>query len=99
MSTEYDDLLSPTDSGSAVTGGTSAALPLPLPIVTEPQEPHNFTEEEVGEYKETDRYLPVRAFSNLRFIRHTFCHMFTLLYVPTCFLLFHVRSSFNPFLR
>jgi len=55
---EYDDsnILSPTDSSAALT--PAAVLPLP-PSTTEPQEPHNFTEQEVGEYKETDRYLPI----------------------------------------
>lgn len=50
-SEEHDDVLSSTAED------VDAPIALPPP---EPAEPHEFTEKEVGEYKETDRYLPVR---------------------------------------
>lgn len=59
-----DDLLSPTtetegDGTGTVDSGAGTDAPIALPPAG-PQEPHDFTEQEVGEYKETDRYLPVR---------------------------------------
>ncbi|QRV99688.1 Histone-like transcription factor (CBF/NF-Y) and archaeal histone [Ceratobasidium sp. AG-Ba] len=43
---------------------TPETLPGPLPIDPHnpnapPEEPHNITEQEVGEYREQDRYLPI----------------------------------------
>jgi hypothetical protein len=64
MSLEHDELISPAEesSGASMPASTSAsALPLP-PTSESQQEPHNFTEKEVGEYKESDRYLPVRRY-------------------------------------
>ena len=73
MSSEYDELLSPVESSSGAQTSESAATPVQLPPSSESQqEPHNFTEKEVGEYKETDRYLPVRVIGDTLLTIH-FC--------------------------
>lgn len=47
---EFPPVIAPLDDGSGMTHETVPEAPEPAPI----------TEQEVGEYREQDRYLPVR---------------------------------------
>lgn len=58
---QYGEFDTPGAGSSSDPGTTTAILPLPPANAELPSEPLTFTEEEVGGYKETDRYLPVRT--------------------------------------
>ena len=54
------EITTTTIATTTLAGATALRLPPPSESQQQ-QEPHNFTEKELGEYKETDRYLPVRC--------------------------------------